>query len=161
MLQLISHDIKTIARRTLEEILPGGEVAALAQVVHPNVVDHHGPPGAPPGPEGMAWSMHMRQAGFSDRRWALHQVIADADTVVLDGTFRGRHTGAFMGLAPTGRSVAFRQVHILRFQDGLVIEHWAVPDELDLARQLAAIPRPPSQPVFADALARLLSDLHP
>ena len=68
---------------------------------------------------------------------------------------------AFMGLAPTSRSVAFRQVHIIRFQDGLGIEHWAVPDDLDLARQLGAIPRPPSQPVLADALAQLLSDLHP
>ena len=38
--------------------------------------------------------------------------------------------------------------------------HWAVPDDLDLARQLGAIPCSPSQPVFADALAQLLSDLH-
>ena len=161
MLQLISHDIKAIARRTLEEILPRGDVAALAEVLHPNLVDHNGPPGAPPGRDGMAWSMGMLHAAFSDRRWEIHQVIADDDTVVLYCTFHGRHTGAFLGLAPTSRSVAFRQVHILRFQDGLGIEHWAVPDDLDLARQLGAIPRPPSQPVLADALAQLLSDLHP
>ena len=161
MLQLITHDIKTIARRTLEEIVPGGDVAALAEVVHPNLVDHHGPPGAPPGRDAMAWSMHTLQAGFSDRRWQLHQLIAEGDTVVLDGTFCGRHTGEFLGLAPTSRSVAFRQVHILRYRDGLAIEHWAVPDELDLARQLAPIPRPPSHPVLADALAQLLSELHP
>jgi predicted ester cyclase len=161
MLQLISQDIKAIARRTLEEIFPGGDVAALTEVIHPNIVDHHGPPGAPPGRAGMAWSLRMLQAAFSDQRWELHQVIADDDTVVLHGTFHGRHTGQFMGLAPTSRTVAFRQVHILRFQDGLGIEHWAVPDDLDLARQLGAIPRPPSQPALADALAQLLSDLHP
>ena len=161
MLQLISQDIKAIARRTLEEILPRGDTAALAEVIHPSFVDHDGPPGAPPGRDGMAWSMGMLQAAFSDRRWELHQVIADDDTVVLFCTFHGRHTGQFMGLAPTSRSVAVRQVHIVRFQDGLAIEHWAVPDDLDLARQLDAIPRPPSQPVFADALAQLLSDLHP
>ena len=141
--------------------MAGGDVAALAEVVHPNIVDHHGPPGAPPGREGMAWSMHMLQAGFSERRWELHQVIAADDTVVLHGTFGGRHTGPFMGLAPTSQSIAFPQVHILRFQDGLAIEHWAIPDELELARQLGPGPRPPSQPVYADALAQLLSDLHP
>ena len=161
MLQLISHDLKAIARRTLGEIFPHGDLAALAQVISPNLVDHNSPPGAPPGREGMAWSMGMVQAAFSERRWELHQLIADHDTVVLDGTFHGRHTGPFLGLAPTSRSVAFRQVHILRFQDGLAIEHWAVPDELDLARQLGPIPGPPSQPVLADALAQLLSDLHP
>ena len=158
----ISHDITAIARRTLEQILPGGDLAALTQVLHPNFIDHNRPPGAPPGPDGMAWSMHMLQAGFSDRRFELHQLIANHDTVVLSATFHGRHTGQFLGLAPTSRSVAFRQVHILRFQDGLAIEHWAIPDDLELARQLGgAIPRPPSQPVLADALAQLLSDLHP
>jgi predicted ester cyclase len=161
MLHLISQDLKAIARRTLEEIFPRGDVAALAEVVHPNVVDHDGPPGAPPGRDGMAWSLRMLQTAFSDQRWELHQVITEDDIVVLSCTFRGRHTGAFLGLAPTSRSVAFRQVHIIRFQDGMGIEHWAVPDDLDLARQLGPLPRPPSQPVFADALAHLLSDLHP
>jgi len=161
MLHRISHDITAIARRTLEEILPRGDVAALAEVIHPDLIDHNRPPGAPPGLDAMAWTMGLRQAGFSERRWALHQVIADDDTVVLDGTFHGRHTGPFLGLAPTSRSVAFRQVHILRFQDAMAIEHWAVPDDLDLARQLDPIPHPPSHPVLADALAQLLSDLHP
>jgi predicted ester cyclase len=161
MLHLISQDIKAIARRTLEEIFPHGDVAALAEVIHPNFVDHDGPPGAPPGLEGMAWSLRMRHAAFSDRRWAIHQVIAEDDTVVLSCTFHGRHTGQFMGPGPTSRSVAFRQVHIIRFQDGKGIEHWAVPDDLDLARQLGPTLRPPSQPVLADALAQLLSDLHP
>ena len=161
MLHLISQDIKAIARRTLREIFPRGDVAALAEVLHPNIVDHDGPPGAPQGLDGMTWSIRVLQAAFSDRRWEIHQVIAEDDTVVLSCTFHSRHTGQFMGLAPTSRSVAFRQVHIIRFQDGLVIEHWAVPDDLDLARQLGPIPRPPSQPVLADALAHLLSDLHP
>jgi hypothetical protein len=66
-----------------------------------------------------------------------------------------------MALAPTCRSFTFRQVHIVRFQDGMGIEHWAVPDDLDLARQLGGIPRRPSQTVVADALAQLLSNLHP
>jgi predicted ester cyclase len=157
----ISQDLKAIARRTLEEIVPCGDVAALAEVIDPNFVDHDGPPGAPPGLDGMAWSMRALQAAFSDRRWEIHQVIAEGETVVLSCTFHGRHTGQFMGLAPTSRSVAFRQVHIVRFQDGKGIEHWAVPDDLDLARQLGPLPRPPSRPVLADALAQLLSDLHP
>jgi SnoaL-like polyketide cyclase len=73
----------------------------------------------------MAWSLRMLHAAFSDRRWEIHQVIAEGDTVVLNCTFHGRHTGEFMGLAPTSRSFAFRQVHIVRFQDGMGIEHWA------------------------------------
>jgi predicted ester cyclase len=43
--------------------------------------------------------------------------------------------------------VAFRQVHIVRFQDGKVAEHWAVRDDLGLGRQLGAIPSQPGRAV--------------
>jgi predicted ester cyclase len=143
--------IKAAARRTLEEIFPAGDVAGLAEVVHPNVVNHEAPPGMPQGLDGMTQSMRMLEAAFSDRRWEIHQAIAEGDTVVLHCTFSGRHTGQFMGLAPTGQPFAFRQVHIVRFQDGKGIEHWAVRDDLTLLRQLGAVPSQPARPVPADA----------
>jgi predicted ester cyclase len=90
----------------------------------------------------MTWSMRILAAAFSDRRWEIHQAIAEGDTVVLHCTFSGRHTGPFMGLAPTNRPFAFGQVHIVRFQDGKGIEHRAVRDDLGLLRQLGALPGP-------------------
>jgi predicted ester cyclase len=143
--------IKAAARRTLEEIFPNGDADGLAEVVHPDCVNHEAPPGAPQGLQGMTFSMRMLEAAFSDRRWEIHQAIAEGDTVVLHCTFSGRHTGPFMGLAPTNRPFAFRQVHIVRFQDGKGIEHWAVRDDLTLLRQLGAVPSQPARPVPADA----------
>jgi predicted ester cyclase len=143
--------IKAVARRTLEEIFPAGDVAGLAAVVHPDMVNQEAPPGAPQGLEGMTSSMRMLEAAFSDRRWEIHQVLGEGDTVVIYCTFSGRHTGEFMGLAPTNRPFAFRQVHIVRFQDGKAIEHSAVRDDLGLLRQLGAIPSQPAPPVPADA----------
>jgi predicted ester cyclase len=143
--------IKAVARRTLEEIFPAGDVAGLAEVVHPDMVNHEAPPGAPQGLEGMISSMRMLEAAFSDRRWEIHQAIAEGDTVVLHCTFSGRHTGPFLGLTPTARPFAFRQIHIVRFQDGKGIEHWAVRDDLTLLRQLGAVPSQPARPVPADA----------
>ena len=52
---------------------------------------------------------------------------------------RGRHIGEFMGVPPTQQSVASHQVHIVRFQDGKGIEHWAVRDDLTLMRQLGVL----------------------
>jgi predicted ester cyclase len=143
--------IKAAARRTLEEIFPNGDADGLAEVVHPDCVNHEAPPGAPQGLQGMTFSMRMLEAAFSDRRWEIHQAIAEGDTVVLHCTFSGRHTGPFMGLAPTNRPFAFRQVHIVRFHDGKGIEHWAVRDDLTLLRQLGAVPSQPARPVPADA----------
>lgn len=138
----MSEDIKTTARRTLEEIFPNGDVAGLAEVVHPDIVNHEAPPDAPQGLEGMTQTMLWLNGAFSDRRYEIHQVVAEGDTVVVYCTFSGRHTGEFMGLPPTNRPFAFRQVHIVRFEDGKGVEHWAVRDDLALMRQLGAIPSP-------------------
>jgi predicted ester cyclase len=142
----MAEDLKAVARRILEEIIPNGDVAGLRAVMHPEVVNHQPPAGAPPGLDGMIQAMGWVKQGFSERRFEVHQVIAEGDTVVVHCTLHGRHTGQFMGLAPTNQSVAFRQVHIVRFQEGKVAEHWVVRDDLGLGRQLGAIPSQPGRP---------------
>ena len=141
----MAEDLKAVARRTVEEILPNGDVAGLRAVMHPQVVNHAPPPGAPPGLDGMIQAMGWLQQGFSERRFEIHQVITEGDTVVVHCTFHGRHTGHFLGLAPTNQPVALRQVHIVRFQDGKAVEHWAVRDDLGLGRQLGLFPGPPGR----------------
>jgi predicted ester cyclase len=143
----MAEDLKAVARRIMEEIIPNGDVAGLRAVAHPEVVNHGTPPDAPPGLDGNIQGMRWLNGGFSERRFEIHQVIAEGDTVVVHCTFHGRHTGQFRGLAPTNRPVAFRHVHIHRFQDGKVVEHWAVRDDLGLGRQLGAFPGPPGRAV--------------
>jgi predicted ester cyclase len=45
-----------------------------------------------------------------------------------------------MGLSPTGRSVAYDEIFILRFVNGRIAETWGVVDVLSQLRQLGAIP---------------------
>ena len=136
----MSSDIRTIARRTLEEIFPAADTDALAEVVHADVVNHELPPGLPQGLRGMQQVMLWLHQAFADLHYDIHQVIAEGDTAVVYCTMRGRHIGEFMGVPPTQRSVAVKQVHIVRFQDGKGIEHWAVRDDLALLRQLGVLP---------------------
>jgi len=134
------EDIQTKARRTLEEIFPKADVAALAEVVHPDCFNHEAPPGVPQGLEGMQKMMLWLNRAFSDLHYEIHQVIAQGDTVAIFCTMTGRHTGEFMGIPATQRSVASSQAHRVRFQDGKGIEHWAVRDDLTLMQQLEVLP---------------------
>jgi predicted ester cyclase len=132
------EDLKAIARRSLEESFANGDVERFRAAIHPDCVNHEAPEGGDQGVDGMVRTMLWLKEAFSDRRYEIHQVIGEGDTVVVHCTFSGRHTGEFMGIAPTNRPFAFRQVHIVRFQDGKGIEHWAVRDDLGLLRQLGA-----------------------
>lgn len=133
---MIDFDIKAVARRVLEEIFPADDEAALAEVISEDFVNHEAPAGTPPGPGSVAYFMHMLNDAFSDQRWTMHRVLAEDDTVVLYCTHSGRHTGEFMGLPPTGRNFAYRQIHMVRVVDGKGAEHWAVRDDAALMRQL-------------------------
>ena len=136
----MSTDIRISARRTLEEIFPAADTEALAEVVHADVVNHELPPGLPQGLQGIQQVMLWLHRAFADLRYDIHKVIAEGDIAVVYCTMHGRHVGEFMGVPPTHRSVAVEQVHIVRFQNGKGIEHWAVRDDLLLMRQLCALP---------------------
>lgn len=64
-------------------------------------------------------------------------MLAEGDTVVIYCTHSGRHTGDFFGVPPSGREFAYKQMHIVRVEDGKGVEHWAVRDDASLMRQLA------------------------
>lgn len=79
--------------------------------------------------------------------------MAESGLVVVDTTMSGRHVGPFdlydsegsvdQVWAPTGKTFAVRQSHWFRVADGLVIEHWAVRDDLGQAFQLGWVPPSP------------------
>ncbi len=132
-----SADVAT-ARRVLEEIFPAADEAALAEVISPEFVNHEAPAGTPPGPAGTTMFMRLLAAAFSDQKWTMEKVLVDGDTVVLYCVHSGRHTGTFFGLPATGRAFAYKQMHMIRLEDGLGVEHWAVRDDAGLMRQLTA-----------------------
>lgn len=140
-----NEEIKATARRMLEEVFPSEDVAALPELVAEDFVNHDGPPGAPQGRAGLAAGMHVLASAFSDQRWEMHQVLADGDTVVMYCTHSGEHTGEFMGIPATGRRFAYQQVHLVRFADGLGVEHWAVRDDATFMRQVTG-QQPVAQP---------------
>jgi predicted ester cyclase len=133
-------DIKAVARRTLEEIFPANDTAALAETMCDDFINHEAPPGTPPGLGSVSYFMNMLAGAFSDQRWTVSQLIADGDMVALRCTHSGRHTGDFLGLPATGRSFSYQQMHILRFRNGKAAEHWAVRDDAALMRQLTGSP---------------------
>ena len=129
---------KTLARRVLEEIFPANDVNALRQVISDDFVNHEAPPGTPPGLGAISMFMNLLNEAFSDQRWDIHDLLADGDKVVIRCTHAGVHTGDYFGLPATGRSFAYRQIHIIRMRDGKGLEHWAVRDDASLMRQLTA-----------------------
>lgn len=131
---------KAKARRLWEEIFPSMNLAAVEEIVAADSVDHSARPGEPQGVEGVRSTMRFLDAAFSDQRYQARQVIEEGDTVVVHLTHTGRHTGPVMGIGPTDRPFSYDHIHILRFQDGKVVEHWGIHDHVAFMAQIGATP---------------------
>lgn len=134
---MTSTDNKAVARRVLEEAFPANDEDMLREVIGDEFVNHEAPEGTPPGLGSVTMFMHMLNDAFSEQHWAIHDVIAEGDKVVIRCTHSGVHTGDFFGMPATGRRFAYDQMHIIRIADGKGVEHWAVRDDASLMRQLA------------------------
>jgi predicted ester cyclase len=77
-------------------------------------------------------------AGFPDLRHNVELAIAEADRAAVRFTLLGTHTGNFLGIEPTGRSVVVTATAIMHIVEGRVAELWAEFDQLGLMRQLTA-----------------------
>jgi predicted ester cyclase len=73
---------------------------------------------------------------MADGQFVVEDVLADADRVAVRHTFSGTHTGAFLGISPTGRHVAVAAVDLYRVAGERIVESWWVGDVFGLLRQL-------------------------
>jgi predicted ester cyclase len=73
-----------------------------------------------------------------DFRWTISEVLIEGDRIAARLTDTGTLTREWMGLLPTGRSVAFTEMVFYTFTDGRMSEIWSVFDEAGMKAQLLA-----------------------
>ena len=88
------------------------------------------------GPAGQRQALEALYAAFPDIRVEIEQTIVAGDDVVSRMTWRGTQRGPFLGIAPTGKQLAFSAISIIRVVDGKIAQAWVNEDDLGLLRQL-------------------------
>ena len=128
---------KAIARRWNDEIYDKMNLAAIDELYATDFVWHSAFPGVAPDREGYRQSVESL-APFADIHCAAEDMVAEGDKVAVRWTWRGTHTGEYMGIAPTGKQVTITGVSILRIVAGKIVEQWDEQDMLGFMEQLGA-----------------------
>lgn len=136
----MSKESNINAQKKFGEAVNTGNLQVIHDLVAPGCVDHDPAPGQAPGPEGYIEFFSMMRTAFPDFHLDVKQLVADDDNVAFAYTATGTHSGEFMGIAPTGRSVKFRGLQISKFKDGKMVQRWGSSDELGLLKQLGIKP---------------------
>jgi len=127
-------DNKAIVRDYLDRVWNQHDYTAIDDNIKLDFIQHS--PNAPSGREGMRLFFRLANNAFSELKFTVEDMITEGDRVVWRWTLRGKHTGVFLGVPPTGRDFAISGISILRLEEGEFAELWAEPDMAGLMAQL-------------------------
>lgn len=129
-------------RRIPLEVFNEGKVELADELLAEDYVEHSAPPPLPRTREVLRQFVEMVRSAFPDFRYEILGQWQDGDTHIGYIRASGTMTGDFMGMPATGKSAAWDEVHIGRFANGKLAEHWAVIDQLGMLQQLGLAPGP-------------------
>jgi lactoylglutathione lyase len=132
------------AKDIIEEMFrrqAAGDDTAIDDLVAEDMVNHAA---GPQGREGLKLILNIIDNDLGPVSVEQHHLIGDGDLVAQHLTLHGTHRASTMPLLAdtevSGRPTAWQFIHIWRVADGLVVEHWACRDDMDLLNQVRGSP---------------------
>ena len=117
-----------------------GDTAWMERHIAADFVRHD--PGLPfevRGPAGVKQLHDVLMPAFPDMQLPLQDFVAEGEKVLVRLRVQGTHTGPFGDLAATGRTVDIAVLDLFQIRDGVLVEHWALLDNLSMMKQLGVI----------------------
>ena len=100
-----------------------------------SVIENYLTPQAGKGNEGFKQFLSAFFNAFPDWHANLEQIVAENNLVVIFLNGSGTHQGEFQGMPPTHKPVKIRSADLYRIENGIIVEHQDVVDQLNLLQQ--------------------------
>jgi steroid delta-isomerase-like uncharacterized protein len=135
--------LTAVARRLAVDVFSRGDLDAYDEIFADDYVNHNIPvPDIPGTKAGFRRLVVATREAFPDLSVEVQDIVAEGDLVVFHDHVTATSEGAFFGVPPTGKPLAWTEIHFLRVRDGQIAEHWTNFDQLGILMQLGAIPSP-------------------
>jgi predicted ester cyclase len=165
---MADDDLRALAADAFARFNDRDDHDAFFDAYDPDVV-LHGYPAGLQGHDGLRAFHEALWEAFRDVRLTVEDLVVENDRAALRYRLQGTHSGAYLGVAPTGLRFDVEGLTLLRVADGRVVEEWHSPTELAILRQLGAVqanvPRagrergePPRRSASAEAAALRLDE---
>ena len=130
---------KALVRRYYDQVLTGGNLNVLDELLAPNYKRYLTANAAPLDAAAQKKRLAGMRAVFPDLNITVDDLTAESDRVAIRMTIRGTQKAAFMGIPPTGKQVTVTALESVRIENGKMVEHWGGADNMDLAQQLGGV----------------------
>lgn len=131
---------KDIARRIVEEGWNKGKIEVLGEACHKDYVGNDALFGKL-DLDGYKRAMTDYRSAFSGLKVRILQCFGEGDFVTTQWESEGTHSGVFVGVPGSQKTVKISGVNIAKFRDGKIIEDWMTMDGLSLLQQIGVVPK--------------------
>ncbi len=138
-----TEENKATVRQFVERYKNGHDSAVIDELFSQDFVTHFRLPGVTPDLPGFRSVGNAVIGAMPDVNVTLEDLLADGDKVVERTSATGTHMHTLLGIPATNRTVKFTEIHIYRFKDGKIVEHWPEVDFYALFAQIGVIPTMP------------------
>jgi steroid delta-isomerase-like uncharacterized protein len=126
---------KESIRNLYENILNNRHLEMLNELISENYVGVRGEKGA----EGFRQTVGSLISGFPDIKWAIEDLLAEDDKVIVRWTWTGTHQNAFRGFPQTNRKLTNSAIVIYQFENNRIKAAWLQSDQLGFLTQIGVI----------------------
>jgi steroid delta-isomerase-like uncharacterized protein len=133
-------DNKAILRQFIDDVWNAGNTEVCQKYIAPRYTVHHDP-GDPWDKQeldlaGYIKRMEVSRAPFPDQRFAIQDLVAEGDKVVMTWLWQATHTGDIPGFPATDARISMSGATVYYFEDGRLTGHWQIADRLGVYMQL-------------------------
>src|SRR3954453_15866416 len=132
--------LKRLVLRFYDEVLNGGQLNVLDELLTPNAIYRNPALGNPTSVEGVKQRLAGLRRAFPDLCYTVENIIADGDRVVVQFVLEGTQHGEFLGIAAAGKTGRTLGMTSYRFIDGQITEILVLADFVTVLRQLGVLP---------------------
>ena len=130
---------KSLAQRVWDEVWHQGDLDRIDDLFASDFV-RHDPGRELRGPEQNRQFVRELRGAFPDLHFTVQDEVAEGDRVCVRYRFEGTHAGAFRGIPPTTKRIAYSGILIYRILNNKIAEQWTEFDLLGFLKQLGALP---------------------
>ena len=139
----MSEANKAVIQAFIDDVVNHGRLERADELVKEDFVELDPLPGQQQGREGLKAVLAGLRASLPDWHWTVQEMVAEGHKVVTRFTWTGTHRGPFLGIPPTGKSIAVKGVVIDYLENSLMSESRILMDTMGLMQQLGVVPGPP------------------
>ena len=139
-----AEENKVIMRRMLDEVIVGGNLELMDELVAPDFINHNvvgtAEASGSVGVENFKQEIRALRSAFPDIELNVVHLLAEGDKVIAHLRGKGTHLGNFGGIAPTGKRIDVASITIIRLANEKFAERWNLVDRYGMMQQLGLGP---------------------